>query len=230
MIRRWSLIKKFDSLIKIKPISNWKFLKWKFNSIKFLKSLIYRKQLSMISKFKRIKLSHWKRQNTWVIYTQIIKSWLWDYKLYKQFINSQHNNVIFLTNILIFNPYYVKKKNPLNESSIPYSLTNSSSKCFYYFYLNKYSNKNIFSPVKAFVNLNHFLLNIQITSINLIEEDTSHKIILFKAEKFFYENSLSNSPFHTTIINSSFLNLFLLNLKQILEIYKIIIFFYKLKI
>jgi len=136
MIRRWSCVNEFNLFFK----SHF-FLIQKFDTLKLLKAVNYKKYTVFLTKSKRHRLSNWKRRTNFVIYTQILKSWIHDYGFNRKLVRSEFFNSILLFSFYFHNFFYIQKKNPLRNVQYFSFLGNSTPKCFYFYFYNKYKNK-----------------------------------------------------------------------------------------
>jgi len=98
MIRRWSRINYVNSGT---PVAKKTFFRYFF--ISFKKSIIFKKFKIKSTRFTRRALVKAKHKGNWMLYLQIFKSWVSDFKLAKSYVNYQLINRIFLTNTLTYN-------------------------------------------------------------------------------------------------------------------------------
>lgn len=167
MIRRWSRIDDFNNF----HCSTF-FFDIKFNVNRLIKILNYKRYVTGISKFKRHKLSQWKRRGNWLPYVFVIKYWVRDYNFNKKLTRSQFNDAIFLDSCYLHDFNYIKRKNPLNIFNDRNFLLNSFPRQFFFYFFNKFKNKASSFFTTIFKN-NNFILaytlkNEQIDSKNKI--------------------------------------------------------------
>lgn len=130
MVRRWSCLIDINN-----NFENYKFFK-KNHKINLFKNVVNFKKYSFkVTKFKRKALIRLKHQTTWLIYTNIIKLWVKDYKFNKNYLRYQFLNKIFLNNFFFYNFNFIKNRNEnffYNFNFIFFTFTNKN-----YSYFNK---------------------------------------------------------------------------------------------
>jgi hypothetical protein len=181
MVRRWSCLNKFNFAFSFSL-----YFFPRFDTFKSIKALNYKKYRAGFSKFKRQKLSRWKRRSSWLMYTQIMRYWIWDYNRYKQLVKSQFLDSIFLNISYIYNFNYIKRKNPLNVQLVRIFLLNSFPKFFYFYFYNKFKSKTPLNFLRAFMNSNFLLAYTYEQNPALLQNDSKIIPILIKAENSFY--------------------------------------------
>jgi hypothetical protein len=210
MIRRWS---------HLNEINNYNGIYTTFKIETFKKSVLLKKFFFKLTKFKRKNLAKWKHKTNFIGYIYIFKRWAVDFLFCKNLIKFQFiNNLFFycflanaslntsvrqlpcLTNINFFNLFHFTKK------ILIYFNTKSFISCYSHY------NWNFIFPVLS-DNFNQNDKIIPLLNIN---------------EKILYENKKNNDFFDLNdLINNLF---FQINLFNIIEIYKILNFFFYFKI
>jgi hypothetical protein len=188
MIRRWSCINDVNSYCEELTI-----FEKRFNSIKLLKAVNYRKYRVTFSHFKRRKLSRWKRRQSWLLYTQIFRNWVKDYNLNKKLVKSQYFDSILPITTQVYDFKYIKKKNILDYLNRSLILCNSLPKFFLNYYNNRLFNKNTLISLNTLNNVN--LLNIMYEEPQSLNIATQlHFIpILYNTENLYYLQSNSDN-------------------------------------
>jgi hypothetical protein len=220
MIRRWSRINNFNFFLNSASL-----VMFRFSAVKLLKALNYKKFAINYSKFRRSKLSRWKRRGNWVIYSQILKSWIYDYFFNKKLTKSYYMHNIFLNSFFVYNYYYIKKKNPLNLTRNVFFNSQSISKCFYFYFYNKYWYKTTISMLNSTHNTNFLLFYVPDYKSLTVVNDNNFLITLLQMENYLFSPTLLN--FFKNIQNLYVFNFFYcIILQQSIDMYKIFIFFF----
>lgn len=147
MVWRWSRLNNF------KINENLPFI-LRFNSIKLLKAVNYRRFVIGTTKFKRIKFAKWKRNSSWLPYVAIFKFWIKDYTNWKKITKSQYVNTVSPHSYAIHDYFYIKKKNILNTAFDRIFLICNISRFLIKYTYKKYNTNAIFFFLSSFVNNN----------------------------------------------------------------------------
>jgi len=231
MIRRWSCLNSSN----FNPDLVTKSFHKRFDILRFFRIVNYKKFVYGITRFKRHKLSSFKRRGNWLIYSQIIQSWVRDYQINKFVARSQFWDGSKTFSVYIYNFFYIKKKNPLSFSIFNFFLSNSFTKKLYIYFSNKFLKFNFFKILNALTNSNTVIMYAD--EYDEIEIKTNKHVIpvFLKFENaayplLNYNNETTNKLFTLDNID---LNIFYWNsffFKNSSLVYKIFIFFYLKKI
>jgi hypothetical protein len=199
--------------------------------VKLLKALNYKKYKLGFSKFKRRKFSRWKRRQNWLIYNQVIKNWVIDYKFNKNLAKSQYFENMFLNNFFVYNFEYIKKKNPLTWTNANDYYLYSCSKLFFFYFFQRLKKKNILNTTTLFKNSNFLIVSKCETDLKNFNKLSNMIDVFNKSENLSYFvddkiNVTSQKP------NLFSLNIFLTKTVtlHLINFYKIFIFFFYYKI
>jgi hypothetical protein len=220
MVRRWSRLNQQN-------LFSFSFNKVhsRFKVLQLRKAINFRKFIINITKFKRRKLSSWKRKQNWLIYTQILKYWIRDYVFTKKIAKSQFVESGYKFNVFVHDFNFIKKKNPLIDPSVYGGVLNFLPKIFFFYYKNKFNTNSLDRSFVFFKSSNFVLFNF--FNLKNISENQSLVSAFFKYEFNFFnfnEQTLlvdDNSFPYLNNFNFLIKNTFLFNLQS----YKIFLFF-----
>lgn len=135
MIRRWSHI----NSININSLDFFFFEKQRKISI-FKNSVNFKKFKYKYSKFKRKSNLRLKHGSSFLIYTNVFKTWSADYIFNKHSIKNQYLINIFPNNSFFYNFNFIKNKNETATSSINYVFSTWSKKSYFYYFFKNHTN------------------------------------------------------------------------------------------
>jgi len=208
MIRRWSSINELNIDLK-----NFKKFKKISRLLVFRSSVYFKRFIIKRTKFKRKSIARWKHRTNWSIYFNILKYWSGDYHFSRQVARYQFFNKIFLSNFIIYDFNYIRVRHAKMFSTFSNTITNASSKkLIYYFYSKRFT-----IPNKICQNLNNVTSYLPCTiaaenTINLLPVYASHQKLLYNV----------NLTRDFDFVNIHYM-LFEVTLKQVVELYKILV-------
>ena len=208
MVRRWSSINTINTSL----LSFAKFAKI-FKVSVFRSVVNYKRYAVKYTKFKRRTLARWKHRTNWIIYLNVIKFWVDDYRLLRQLSRYQFFNKIFTNNFYIYDFNYIKVRYAKTFSTFSNMVTISLTKNLHSYFLNKnfYPNDRYLKNsnlICAFLPENSELGN----NINIVPFFSSY-------DQFLYTPN-SKAVYDVT---SLFTSLFSISLQHALEVYKILV-------
>lgn len=198
MIRRWSCLININN-----NFNEFNFFKKKHKINLFKNSVSFKRFNYKFTKFKRRSLIRFKHKSNWLIYTNVIKLWIKDFKFNKNYLKYQFLNKIFINNFFFYNFNFTKFKKEnffYNFNFIFYVFTKKTNS---YFFKNPINYVSYSSLSQAW--LNHFNLNITTP-------------VLYSSWDNLYYNKTQNFDF-----NDIFDIFFNILLKKNIEIRKILI-------
>ena len=216
MVRRWSCVININN-----NFNKFYNLEKNFKINVFKASVNFKKFTFNYTKFKRKSLIRIKHKSNFLIYTNVIKTWVKDYLFHKNYLKFQFFNKIFTNNFYFLNLAFIKIKNDEFRNN-------------YNFFFSNFTNKNN----------NYFFSNKKINFFKYTTLSTAHSDLTFDIKTF---NNLPILPIYSSYDNNFFpttatsLPLFDINslfelfntifLKKVVEIRKIItlLFFINLK-
>ncbi len=146
MIRRWSCLININN-----NFSRFFFFKKK-HKINLFKNVVSFKRFNYkLTKFKRRSLIRFKHQSNWLIYTNVIKTWVKDFKFNKNYLKYQFLNKIFIQNFSFYNFNFIKFKKEsffYNFNFLFYVMTRKVNS---YFFNNNINNINYFPLSHAWI-------------------------------------------------------------------------------
>lgn len=141
MVRRWSCLKNLslDNLYK------------RFEQKKLIKALNFRHYHIGITRFKRKKLSKWKRLTNSAIILQVMKYWIRDYFFIKKLTRAEVYEMMFKSSFSAQDGLVIKDKNPLTYRSSFFFFQNATSHTSNNYFFKKYTKiENSFEVFKKY--------------------------------------------------------------------------------
>lgn len=141
MVRRWSHINEVNNAF----FSAARFeMRCTVNI--FRNSVFYKKFVFKITKFKRKSIARLKHKSNWLIYTNVIRTWINDYTFNKHYLRFQFYNKIFVNNFFFFNFNFSKMRNESFFFNFNFFFATWSRKSYFYYNYNAFryiKNSNI---------------------------------------------------------------------------------------
>lgn len=215
MIRRWSSI----NATNVDLLSFKKFNKL-FHLYVFRASVYFKRFSIKRTKFKRKSLARWKHRSNWALYLNILKYWVSDYRFSRQTARYQFLNKIFSQSLIIYDFNQIKVRHAKVFSTISSIATVSISKKLYSYYTNRFFlqggfiNKNANRYFGFLSNDEKLEENINIVPLNAYYDDQYFSV---STDNTFDVNDINNLVFNV-------------QLTAIVEIYKVLILAYYIKI
>lgn len=214
MVRRWSHI----SSINLTFSKFFKFEK-KHKIVNFKSSVNLKRFTFKLTKFRRKSMARFKHTANWLLYTSIIKFWSIDYLFFKHFCKMQFFNKIFINNFISYNFNFTKIRNDLFSYNFNFFFSTWSKRSYSHF-----NNSNF-----PFLNNNITFVWYQETPIT----GNSVKLVYGSWDNIMYPTNLlkiDNLFSNNFDLNHVFSSIFDVNIKNLIEIKKILIllFYYKL--
>lgn len=208
MVRRWSHIIDFNS-----SCTNFFTFRRMFRLEIFRSSVYYKRFVIKITKFKRKKIARWKHRSNWTVYTNVIKTWVENYRFMRQVSRYQFFEKSFIQCFHLYEFNYIKVRHARLFSTFTNILTIALSKNVTSYFLSKNFKIN-----SIYLKNSNFIKGFLIPSQKL---DNEYSTIPLLAS---HTNALYPASLHPAFdFNSLLFLIFQSNLKQITELYKILV-------
>lgn len=205
MVRRWSC------LIDINNNFNGSNFFLKNHKINLFKSSVNFKRFTFrYTKFKRKSLIRLKHRANWLIYTNVIKLWIKDYLFNKNYLRYQFFNKIFINNFLFYNFNFIKNRNECLFYNFNFIFSTFTNNRYYYYYNNKIQHFQNSPLTIAWFYQNPSLNSSVLPVYSLFD----NHLVSYNIKNNFFE------------FNELFDTFYLITIKKITEIRKIISFFF----
>ena len=236
MIRRWSYINKLNNFFE--NYENFFFLKKKFKLILFKKTVNFRsfRRLRLLnSKFKRKAFMRLKHSTNLVKYNNIFKWWTLDFMINRLISKNQFSLNLFVNNFYSYNYLFLKNKNINLFYNNSFFLSNLTKQTYSFATNNLFLGKKFFFKnnnltFSFFLESNNNNSSLSLVNPNLHSGNLSSPVSFFFSEwdNQFFLNAFSNSFVNKDdLLNVNiFFPICLLQFSQILEIYKIFVYYF----
>ena len=220
MIRRWSRINNYN--IPLRPLLH---LSLRFKILSMYKALNFKMYVQNLTKFKRQKLSSWRRKQNWLVYSQILRYWIRDYSFNKKTVRSQFIEAQHACAIYAFNYNLIKKKTPLLDLNIYGGVLNQLPKLIFSYCTKKFPNQNPLLVVN-FIKNSNFVLYYS-NDPDSISENTSLVPVAFRYDRefFVFDDPIQASGLEIEAYSKNFNFFFKVSTNTLLDFYKTFIFF-----
>lgn len=212
MVRRWSRINEFNFSLKNKKLF---FFKKSSKSKVFKLTVSTRKFFKKYSKFRRKAFNRLRHRSNWLIYSNVLKFWSYDYLNIRTFNKKSWSLNIYEYNFIIFNWSCVKNLNADLFFNLKYNIIN----------LNSFIYRQISTKPTTFFFWNNFKNTSLSSSDYILESDTDTSFSLIFYDNLFYEiQDVTNIKKINDTFSVLFTNNFNAMIQQKLNFYKFLIY------
>jgi hypothetical protein len=135
-------------------------------------------------------------------------------------------NGVFNDSFYVYNYNFIKKKNPLNLTTINAFIMTFNPRSLHFYFFNKYFNKTVTTSSNAAINNNYVVVysNEQEQLATLFQNESNLILLLTKGGNSFFTSTLSkkHQNFSSFIVMYAYKRI----LHTLMEIYKIFIFLF----